>query len=282
MNPVLDAFWRSVAYCLHPRVIFLSFLPLVLMVTLTGALGYFFWEPAVDRIRLGLESFAVLESAWLWLERAGAGQLKSVLAPMLVILVITPVVVVVSLLTVALLMTPVLVKLVAKRRFADLQAMKGASFLHSVAWSLGSTGMALLAIVISIPLWLVPPLVLVLPPFIWGWLTYRVMAFDALAEHATVEERHTVFRRHRLRLLGMGVFAGYLGAAPSLVWSLGVMTIVMAPILVPVSIWLYTLIFAFSSLWFAHYCLAALQQLRAERAAPDVPSVSTPLLLEPL
>ena len=282
MNPVLDAFWRSVAYCLHPRVIFLSFLPLVLMVTLTGALGYFFWEPAVDRIRLGLESFAVLESAWLWLERAGAGQLKSVLAPMLVILVITPVVVVVSLLTVALLMTPVLVKLVAKRRFADLQAMKGASFLRSVAWSLGSTGMALLAIVLSIPLWLVPPLVLVLPPFIWGWLTYRVMAFDALAEHATVEERHTVFRRHRLRLLGMGVFAGYLGAAPSLVWSLGVMTIVMAPILVPVSIWLYTLIFAFSSLWFAHYCLAALQQLRAERAAPDVPSVSTPLLLEPL
>jgi hypothetical protein len=282
MNPVADAFWRSVAYCLHPRVIFLSFLPLVLMVTLTGALGYFFWEPAVDRIRLALESFAVLESAWHWLDRAGAGQLKSVLAPMLVILVITPIVVVVSLLTVALLMTPVLVKLVAKRRFADLQAMKGASFLRSVAWSLGSTGMALLAIVISIPLWLVPPLVLVLPPFIWGWLTYRVMAFDALAEHATVEERHTVFRRHRLRLLGMGVFAGYLGAAPSLVWSLGVMTIVMAPILVPVSIWLYTLIFAFSSLWFAHYCLAALQQLRAERAAPDVPSVSTPLLLEPL
>lgn len=282
MNPVADAFWRSVAYCLHPRVIFLSFLPLVLMVTLTGALGYFFWEPAVDRIRAGLESFAVLEMAWQWLERAGAGQLKSVLAPMLVILVITPVVVVVSLLTVALLMTPVLVKLVAKRRFADLQAMKGASFLRSVAWSLGSTGMALLAIVISIPLWLVPPLVLVLPPFIWGWLTYRVMAFDALAEHATVEERHTVFRRHRLRLLGMGVFAGYLGAAPSLVWSLGVMTIVMAPLLVPVSIWLYTLIFAFASLWFAHYCLAALQQLRAERAAPDVPSVSTPLLLEPL
>lgn len=282
MNPVADAFWRSVAYCLHPRVIFLSFLPLVLMVTLTGALGYFFWEPAVDRIRLGLESFALLEMAWHWLERAGAGQFKSVLAPMLVILVITPIVVVVSLLTVALLMTPVLVKLVAKRRFADLQAMKGASFLRSVAWSLGSTGMALLAIVLSIPLWLVPPLVLVLPPFIWGWLTYRVMAFDALAEHATVEERHTVFRRHRLRLLGMGVFAGYLGAAPSLVWSLGVMTIVMAPILVPVSIWLYTLIFAFSSLWFAHYCLAALQQLRAERAAPDVPSVSTPLLLEPL
>ncbi|MFY8041750.1 MAG: hypothetical protein ACOVOD_02375, partial [Rhodoferax sp.] len=42
--------------------------------------------------------------------------------------------------------------------------------------------------------------------------------------------------------------------------------VALAPVLVPLSIWLYTLIFAFSSLWFTHYCLAALQQLRFERA----------------
>ena len=65
----------------------------------------------------------------------------------------------------------------------------------------------------------------------------------------------------------MGMLVGYLSAAPSLIWSIGVMTIVMAPILVPISIWVYTLIFAFSSLWFAHYCLAALQDLRRERVA---------------
>jgi hypothetical protein len=43
--------------------------------------------------------------------------------------------------------------------------------------------------------------------------------------------------------------------------------VALAPVLVPLSIWLYTLIFAFSSLWFTHYCLAALQQLRLEQAA---------------
>jgi hypothetical protein len=271
MNPIFDAFWRSVAYCLHPRVIVLSFLPLVLMVAITGGLGYFFWEPAIDHIRVGLESSRFLNSAWHWLERVGAGNLKSVLAPIIVIAIITPLVVVVSLLLVALLMTPVIVRLVAKRRFADLAKLQGGSFLGSVAWSLGSTAIALVAIVISAPLWLVPPLVLVLPPLIWGWLTYRVMAFDALAEHATVEERHTLFREHRTQLLGMGVFAGYLGAAPSLIWSFGVMTIVMAPILVPVSIWIYTLIFAFSSLWFSHYCLNALVELRRQRAAVLLP-----------
>ncbi len=31
----------------------------------------------------------------------------------------------------------------------------------------------------------------------WGWLTYRVMTYDALAEHATAEERKTLMKRHR-------------------------------------------------------------------------------------
>ena len=41
------------------------------------------------------------------------------------------------------------------------------------------------------------------------------------------------------------------------------LTLVFAPFLILVSIWLYTLVFAFSALWFAHYLLAALRDLRA-------------------
>jgi hypothetical protein len=41
------------------------------------------------------------------------------------------------------------------------------------------------------------------------------------------------------------------------------MFVAMAPILVPVALWIYTLVFAFSSLWFAHFALSALQQLRS-------------------
>jgi hypothetical protein len=51
-------------------------------------------------------------------------------------------------------------------------------------------------------------------------------------------------------------------------------------ILMPVAIWLYTLVFAFSSLWFAHYSLAALEQLRQERdAMPDPTARSGHLIL---
>jgi hypothetical protein len=173
----------------------------------------------------------------------------------------------VSLLVVAMAMTPFMVALVVRRRFPHMQAQHGASFMRSVLWSLGSTAMALVALVVSVPLWLVPPLVLVLPPLIWGWLTYRVMAFDALATHASEEERQVVFRQHRVWLMGMGVFTGYLGAAPTLVFASGVAFAAGFVILLPVAIWIYTLVFAFSSLWFAHYCLAALHLLRLQRGA---------------
>jgi hypothetical protein len=72
-------------------------------------------------------------------------------------------------------------------------------------------------------------------------------------------------QEHRWPLLAIGVLSGYLGAAPALVWAVGAVAFVLAPLLLALSVWLYTLVFAFSALWFTHYALAALQQLRAAR-----------------
>lgn len=274
MKLVFDAFWRAFAYCLHPRVMLASLAPLLLMATVLGVLGFFFWEPAIDQIRWWLENFELLHGAWTLLERMGMGQLKAVLAPMLVILVATPIVVVGSLLLVALVMTPALVRMVAARRFPHLAALKGASFWRSALWSAAVSFAALMACLFTLPLWLLPPVALVLPALIWGWLTAKVMAFDALAEHASAQERRTILRQHAAPLLVMGVLCGYLGATPSLIWSMGMMVIVWAPILLPLSVWLYTLVFAFASLWFVHYCLAALESLRSN--SPAAADIQTP------
>ncbi|HEX5785735.1 MAG TPA: EI24 domain-containing protein [Burkholderiaceae bacterium] len=266
MGLIFDAFWRSVVYCLHPRVIALSFLPLVVMVALSFGLGYFYWEDAVSAVTQGLEASELLTLALGWLDSVGLGRLRAVFAPLVVLFLATPVIVVMSLLLVSLVMTPALVELVAQRRFPLLERKKGASWLGSAAWSLVSTALALMAMVASLPLWLIPPLVMVLPPLIWGWLTYRVFAYDALADHASVEERRALFAQYRLPLLTLGVLTGYLGALPSVLWASGAMFIAMAPILVPLAIWLYTLVFAFSSLWFVHFCLSALAQRRQNEA----------------
>ncbi|WP_428424496.1 EI24 domain-containing protein [Methylibium sp.] len=274
MKQLVDSFWRAAAYCLHPRVVWLSLLPLLLTGVLAAVLGYFFWESALIAVRSQLDAWSLTGSALDWLDAVGAGGLRTMITPLIVLALAVPLLVIVSLLIVALMMMPKLVELVAKRRFATLERRHGEPLWRGVLLSLGATLLALAALVISMPLWLVPPLVLLLPPLIWGWLSYRVMSFDALAEHASREERRELMREHRLPLLGIGIVTGYLGAAPALVWAVSAALLVFAPLLIVVSVWLYTLVFAFSALWFSHYCLAELQALRARRetAAALVPA----------
>ena len=265
---MLDAFWRAAAYCLHPRVIALSLAPLLLAGGATLALGWFFWEPAVAAAQASLQSWSLIDTLLRGLDAIGAGGLRALIAPLVIVALALPVIVVLSLLMVALLMAPALVSLVVERRFANLEAKRGAAVWQSVLWSLGCTLTALLALALSVPLWFVPPLILLLPPLIWGWLTCRVMAFDVLAEHASAEERRTILREQRWPLLMIGVVCGYLGAAPTLIWAFGAAALIFAPLLALLAVWLYTLVFAFSALWFAHFALAALQRLRlAEPAA---------------
>lgn len=276
MGLLFDSFWRAAAYCLRPRVMLLSVAPLGLMAILALVLHHFYWDGAVAAMARALDASSLLASVLTWLEAWGVANVMDWLAPLMLVLLVSPVLVVLSLLGVALLMTPALVNMVAVRRFPLLVRQRGGSFIASLFWSIASTAMALLALVVSIPLWLVPPLVLVLPPLIWGWLSYRVMAFDALAEHATPEERAELFRRYRPSLLGIGILTGYLGAAPSIVWASGVVFAAAFVVLLPLAIWIYTLVFAFSSLWFVHFCLHALERLRAEREIRPQPADGSP------
>jgi len=270
VKALFDSFWRAVAYCLHFRVILLSLLPLVLMAALSLGLGYFYWERAIDAVYDALGSWSIIRTMVGWVEGIGFANLKTVLAPLVVVFLSTPVIVVLALLMVAALMTPSMLGLVARRRFPLLERKHGGSFFGSLFGGLWATLVALIALLVSVPLGFVTPLVLIVPPLIWGWLTYRVMSYDVLAEHANREERIELIRRHRGTLLAMGVLTGYLGAAPSVVWASGALAVVFAPVLVPVAVWIYTLVFAFSSLWFAHFALAALQALRGQTESTAV------------
>ncbi|MGL6110085.1 MAG: EI24 domain-containing protein [Rubrivivax sp.] len=280
MKDLVDAFWRAAAYCLHPRVMLLSLLPLLFAAALVLGLGWFFWERAVAGVRASLEQWSMVVSFLQWLDSVGAAGLSALLAPLIVVALAMPVVVVASMLLVAWLMTPALVSLVAARRFDTLERKRGAGWLMTTLWSIACMLVALLLLVLSLPLWFIPPLVLVLPPLIWGWLTYKVMSFDVLAEHASSDERRQLMREQHWPLLAIGIVTGYLGAAPALLWAVSAATLVLAPVLVVLSVWLYTLVFAFSSLWFAHFALAALQRLRLKGVPVPVP-VPVPMQARP-
>jgi Etoposide-induced protein 2.4 (EI24) len=273
MRELFSAFWRAAAYCLHPRVILWSLLPLMVAGGAVAALGWAYWENTVAAVRGALEQWSLVSSLLQWLESIGANSLRTLLAPMIVVALAVPVIVMSTLMLVALMVTPTVVRMVAERRFPQMERREGGAWWQSLLWSLSCTFAALVALILSVPLWFIPPLVLILPPLIWGWLTCRVFAFDVLSVHASSAERRFLIRAHGGKLLLMGVICGYMGAAPSLLWAASVATLVFAPVLVVLSVWLYTLVFAFASCWFAHYLLDALQTLRkAETAAPAEPA----------
>jgi len=261
---MIDSFWRAFAYCLHPKVVLLSLLPLILMAVIVTGLGALYWDVALNHVRTWMEVSPVLAWGSTWLERMGLLNLKAVIAPLVIILAVTPVVMIMSLLAVSFMMTPALVNLVGARRFQNLERKQGGAVLQSLVWTLMSVILAMGALILTLPLWWIPPLAMLLPALIWGWLTYRVMTYDVLAEHASKQERVELMRRYRFQLLGMGVLTGAMGAAPSLVWASGALFAAAFVILIPIAVWIYTLVFVFSALWYVHFLLVALSDLRNE------------------
>ena len=172
MRAVIDAFWRALADSFRPRVLLLTLAPLAVMLLLALGAGYLWGAAALAWAQGWVNGAGWLTWMLGWLGGDAAGQVESVLAPLVLVALVTPLVVLGALLLVALLMTPAMLRLVARRRFPQLERLGGgaAAWAGSVAHSLGATAVALLALVVSIPFWLVPPLILVLPPLIFGWL----------------------------------------------------------------------------------------------------------------
>jgi hypothetical protein len=158
---------------------------------------------------------------------------------------------------------PATARHIGRRHFPDLELRKGGSLLGSVWTSFTAFLLFCVLWLVTLPLWLIPPFAFLVPLVLWGWLTYRVFAYEALAAHADKEEMRALLRIHRWPLLLIGVIAGAMGAAPTILWLGGAMWLVIFPLLAAGSIWLYVLVFVFTGLWFEYYCLAALAKYRA-------------------
>jgi hypothetical protein len=71
-------------------------------------------------------------------------------------------------------------------------------------------------------------------------------------------------------LLGIGVIAGMIGAVPTFFWATSVFALVLFPFVSFVALWIYSLIFIFSALWFSHFLLNALKQLREKQQSNTI------------
>jgi Etoposide-induced protein 2.4 (EI24) len=269
LKAVSDAWWRAALYCLHPRVILLSLLPLLLCTFLAGSLTYFYWNDSLLWLDHQLRQSVWLEPIWRWLEAMGLSQIKATLVPMLLVLLSMPILLLLSLFATSLMIGGHLSQWVAMRRFPELVKRGEWAGWKSVAWTTSSCLMALCLWLLSLPLWLVPPLALLVTPLIWAWLAYRVMAFDALVPYADATERRQIFHNNRWPWWIMGLLCSLGTTLPTLLLAfLPPLASVFFVFLGPLMIWFYMLVLIFGALWFSHHALASLHQLR-QKTGPD-------------
>ncbi|VVE27675.1 EI24 domain-containing protein [Pandoraea soli] len=278
MNDILRALGRALVSLLHPRMLWLTAMPFVVSGLIWGAVIWFGWVPFTDFLRVWLEQWQFTQWIYRFFGYFGIDSVRMALAPFILVALLIPLIVVTALLLIAGWSMPAVLRHLSRRHYIHLEARQGGSFWGSLGQSLGATVVFLVAALLTLPLWLVPPFFAIVPPLLWGWLTYRVMTYDALAYHASAEERRRIVRERRLPLLVIGVATGLLGSLPTLLWVSSVIMIVMFPVIALLAIWLYVVIFIFSALWFAHYCLRALSRLRTAEAARHEPMLAATLL----
>jgi uncharacterized protein involved in cysteine biosynthesis len=208
MSEVIKAFVGALRDLMHPRMLALAALPMLVALPLWLGLAYAYWG-----------EWAHWFDGWLgglrhWLPAGGMFGLDGVAryaAGFLLALLLIPLVLATAGMLAAVLVMPAIVAFVATRQFPALARLQGGSFAGSVINAAIAVGGFALMWLFTLPLWLSgvlgPPLALVLS----AWLNQRLFFYDALAEHATVDEFRVIraATRGRRFLLGLLVAACY-------------------------------------------------------------------------
>ena len=201
-----------------------------------------------------------IQEGLIW---AGFENARAWIAPLFFVMLIIPLITISLLVFIAFSTVPAIVRIASKQaHFQDLECKQGGSLFGSLVYTLWSALICLALVMLTLPVWWIPPLFAVLPPLLWGWLTMRLMSYDVLAKHASVEERDQLLEKYRWSLLTMGIVSGMLGAVPTFFWATSALALILFPIVSFVALWIYSLIFVFAALWFTHYLLEALKEMR--------------------
>lgn len=276
MSDLIRSLGLALVGTMHPKMLWLSFRPFLIVSIFWGVVIWLIWSPALEMLRTFLT--ASIFTSWIQsgLEYVGFDEVRAWIAPLFLVILLIPIIAISLLVFIAFSTVPAVIDSVVKQKaYEGLVRIKGGSFVGSFFYTLWSTLICLALVMLTLPVWWIPPLFAILPPLLWGWLTMRLMAYDILLDHATPKERNQLLEEHRWTLLGMGVVAGMIGAVPTFFWATSVLALVLFPFISFVALWIYSLIFIFSALWFSHFLLHALKQLRQKEHMNTIDTSAT-------
>ena len=211
MSPITRSLFFAFASLLHPRMLWLMIWPMLVALFVWGITAFMLWGTTAVWLAARLKGW--LESG-IVLVKFDTGDAMLVASHVIMALLFVPLVYFTALLILSVFGMQAMVEHIASRRFPQLARRQGGSFAGSLVNSaIAVVGLAVLGVV-SIPLWLIPPLWPAIPVGIMAWVNQRVLRYDALAEHATADEMRTIFSRRRGVLLLFGVVLALLAYVP--------------------------------------------------------------------
>ena len=221
----------------HPRMLWLMAWPMLAALLVWGTVALALWTRTALWIADLITRYTASAAAYVNLD---ATNIALIAANIVLILLFIPLVYLTALFILGIFGMQKIVDYVAARSYPQLERRRGGgtlgSAMNAVAAFLGMLGL----FVVSIPLWIIPPLWPVIPILILAWVNQRLMRYDALAEHADPEEMRGLFEERRGALYGTGLLMGVGAFVP------------LAQLTVPVAF----------GLAYTHYLLGALQKRR--------------------
>lgn len=211
MNAVLDALARALRDLFSLRVLWVVVWPMLAAALFWLVLGITFWGTFSGWIAQGLDAIGIqawladLEPVWI----AHAIQLTVHL------ILFVPLVLLTALVITALFAMPALVRMVAERDYPGLERRKGGGLLGSLWNAVVALALFVALWVITLPLWLIGVGVIV-PFAAAAYLNQRLFRYDAVGEHASVDEIGVLFRRERAGWWGLGLLTGLVQFVPFL------------------------------------------------------------------
>ena len=201
----------GLANVFHPRMLWLMVWPMLVSLVVWGVAALVLWTRLAVWLAQRLQQ---------WLEPAAAfigfdlGDAAMIAAHVMLFLLFVPLVYVTALFILGIFGMQKMVDHVAARSFPELERRHGGGAAGS-AWNgmtalLGMAGMFL----VSVPLWILPPLWPLIPLVILAWVNQRLLRYDALAEHADAGEMARIFRERRVGLYALGVLLALAAYVP--------------------------------------------------------------------
>lgn len=243
MGDLVRALRNAARSMMHPIVLLIVLVPMVVALLLWVGAAVIWWEPWTAMVRGAIVQYG----SHSWTANWDLPAIASWIAAAFVLALLLPSVILTALLIATVFAMPLLVRHVAQGDFPTLEKRHGGSVLGSAWNALAAISIFVLLWIVTLPLWLLGPLAAVLPLAISAYLNQRLFRYDAVSEHADAQEMQRLFQAERGRLFVLGLITGLLYFIPPIN--------LIAPI--------------YAALAYIHFCLRALQQMRASEIEID-------------